>query len=296
MNKKRNYGCDATIMERGCGDMEKQMSMKKSRRLPGMIFLLALLMTIMIPFAAFAEEFSCTVNLPVKVQIDGKNPPSLDYKFKIEAENNAPLPEVTEVTVNAAETGTVEFGPITYKRPGNYIYRITQITDNRLNLTYDSRTYAVTVQILRSEDDTLHAEIVASTGSADGSKASEIVFTNTYSRPSSGGSDSDDSDDSDDPSPRPPRKPDGNSNGSPTPVNAPSAVSPAENTITPPNPEFPEESSVADAQNTRKLSTGNPATGDTTHRVLWTMLSVGSGVLLLGLILLKRRSDKAEDK
>ena len=120
--------------------MEKQMSMKKSRRLPGMIFLLALLMTIMIPFAAFAEEFSCTVNLPVKVQIDGKNPPSLDYKFKIEAENNAPLPEVTEVTVNAAETGTVEFGPITYKRPGNYIYRITQITDNRLNLTYDSRT------------------------------------------------------------------------------------------------------------------------------------------------------------
>jgi len=52
--------------------MEKQMSMKKSRRLSGMIFLLALLMTIMIPFAAFAEEFSCTVNLPVKVQIDGK--------------------------------------------------------------------------------------------------------------------------------------------------------------------------------------------------------------------------------
>ena len=178
-------------MERGCGDMEKQMSMKKSRRLPGMIFLLALLMTIMIPFAAFAEEFSCTVNLPVKVQIDGKNPPSLDYKFKIEAENNAPLPEVTEVTVNAAETGTVEFGPITYKRPGNYIYRITQITDNRLKLTYDSRTYAVTVQILRSEDNTLHAEIVASTGSADGSKASEIVFTNKYSRPSSGGSGSD---------------------------------------------------------------------------------------------------------
>ena len=158
--------------------MEKQMSMKKSRRLPGMIFLLALLMTIMIPFAAFAEEFSCTVNLPVKVQIDGKNPPSLDYKFKIEAENNAPLPEVTEVTVNAAETGTVEFGPITYKRPGNYIYHITQITDNRLNLTYDSRTYAVTVQILRSEDNTLHAEIVASTGSANGSKASEIVFAN----------------------------------------------------------------------------------------------------------------------
>ena len=201
---------------------------------------------------------------------------------------------MTEVTVNAAETGTVEFGPITYKRPGNYIYRITQITDNRLNLTYDSRTYAVTVQILRSEDNTLHAEIVASTGSADGSKASEIVFANKYSRPSSGGSGSDDNYD---PSPRPPRKPDGNSNGSPTPVNAPSAVSPAENTkITPPNPEFPEASSVADAQNTRKLSAGNPATGDTTHRVLWTMLSVGSGVLLLALILWKRRSDGAEEK
>ena len=277
--------------------MDKQMSMKKSRRLPGIMFLLAVLMTIMIPFAAFAEEFSCTVNLPVKVQIDGKNPPTLDYKFKIEAENNAPLPEVTEVTVSAADVGTLEFGPITYKRPGNYRYRITQITDNRLNLTYDSRTYAVTVQILRSEDNTLHAEIVASTGNSDGSKASEIVFTNKYSRPSSGGSDSDD--DGGDPSPRPPRRPDGNSNGSPTPVNAPSAVSPAENTnaqLTPPNPEFPEASSVADAQNTRKLSAGNPATGDTTHRVLWTMLSVGSGVLLLALILWKRRSDEAEEK
>lgn len=114
-------------------------------------------------------------------------------------------------------------------------------------------------------------------------------------KPTRSDRDSDDSDDPD-PSPRPPRRPSNNSKGSPTPVNAPSAVSPAENTITPPNPEFPEESSVADAQNTRKLSAGNPATGDTTHRVLWTMLSVGSGVLLLGLILLKRRSDKAEDK
>lgn len=114
-------------------------------------------------------------------------------------------------------------------------------------------------------------------------------------KPTRSDRDSDDSDDPD-PSPRPPRRPSNNSKGSPTPVNAPSAVSPAENTITPPNPEFPEESSVADAQNTRKLSAGNPATGDTTHRVLWTMLSVGSGILLLGLILLKRRSDKAEDK
>lgn len=282
--------------------MEKQMSMKKSRRLPGIIFLLAVLMTIMIPFAAFAEELNCTVNLPVKVQIDGKNPPALDYKFKIEAENNAPLPEVTEVTVNAADTGSVEFGPITYNRPGNYRYRITQITDNRLNLTYDSRTYAVTVQILRSEDNTLHAEIVASTGNSDGSKASEIVFTNKYSRPSSGGGGSDDSDWDPDPKPNKPGNNTNNSNGSngsPTPVNAPSAVSPAENTksqLTPPNPEFPEASSVADAQNTRKLSAGNPATGDTTHRVLWTMLSVGSGVLLLALILWKRRSDEAEEK
>lgn len=114
-------------------------------------------------------------------------------------------------------------------------------------------------------------------------------------KPTRSDRDSDDSDDPD-PSPRPPRRPSNNSKGTPTPVNAPSAVSPAENTITPPTPEFPEESSVADAQNTRKLSAGNPATGDTTHRVLWTMLSVGSGILLLGLILLKRRSDKAEDK
>lgn len=114
-------------------------------------------------------------------------------------------------------------------------------------------------------------------------------------KPTRSDRDSDDSDDPD-PSPRPPRRPSNNSKGSPTPVNAPSAVSPAENTITPPNPEFPEESSVADAQNTRKLSAGNPATGDTTHRVLWTMLSVGSGILLLGLILLKRRLDKTEDK
>lgn len=277
--------------------MEKQMSMKKSRRLPGIIFLLAVLMTIMIPFAAFAEELSCTVNLPVKVQIDGKNPPSLDYKFKIEAENNAPLPEVTEVTVNAADTGSVEFGPITYNRPGNYRYRITQLTDNRVNLTYDSRTYAVTVQILRSEDDTLHAEIVASTGSEDGSKVGEIVFTNKYSRPSSGGGEHDNG--GGDPSSKPSREPEESSKGSPIPDNKSNVVSPAENTkaqLTPPNPEFPEVSSVADEQNTRKLSSGNPQTGDTTHRVLWTMLSVGSGVLLLALILWKRRSDEANEK
>lgn len=30
MSKKQKYGCDATIMERGCGDMKKQTSMKKA--------------------------------------------------------------------------------------------------------------------------------------------------------------------------------------------------------------------------------------------------------------------------
>ena len=308
MSKKQKHGCDATIMERGCGDMKKQTSMKKSRRLPRIIFLLAVLMMIMIPFAAFAEEFSCTVTLPVKVQIDGKNPPALDYKFKIEAESNAPLPEVTEVTVNASESGTVEFGPIIYNRPGNYYYRITQLTDNRINLTYDSRTYAVTVQILRSEDNTLHAEIVASTGNTDGSKAGEIVFVNKYSRPSSGGSDDDWEPDpkpskqpteTDAPKPTEPQTDSGNNTpkDSPTPDHASATVSPADgdgHKITPPDPRFPYGNTVADAQNSRKLSSGNPQTGDTTHRVLWTVLGVGSGLMLLVLFVLKRRSDEEE--
>jgi len=98
--------------------------------------------------------------------------------------------------------------------------------------------------------------------------------------------DDDDDDDDWDPSPRPP-KPDSPS------VKVLGAVSSDDTAITPPIPEAPDKPSVADAENKKRVMV-LPKTGDTTHRVLWTVLGVGSGLMLLVLLILKRRSNDGD--
>ena len=67
------------------------------------------------------------------------------YTFVIEAVNNAPLPEITEVQNNTA--GKFEFGPITYTQEGDYSYTVYEKDTNVPGITKDLKVYKVTVPV-----------------------------------------------------------------------------------------------------------------------------------------------------
>lgn len=82
----------------------------------------------------------------VKASQDGVTPPQLkagDFSFTIRSTNNAPLPEQTTVTNDAA--GNIAFGAIKFTEPGEYHYTITE-SGSMDGVTNDSaKNFTVTV-------------------------------------------------------------------------------------------------------------------------------------------------------
>lgn len=134
--------------------------------------------------AALAAGRSCSVSIPVTVQVNGDEAPAgTTYIFKIEAvTEGAPMPSDTSLYVGSA--GTAAFGAIAYTAPRDYVYRIYQTTAADANLTCDPAVYTVTVRVLNSEDGGLTAQLWAVRDGAD-EKTEEIVFTNQYVLPES---------------------------------------------------------------------------------------------------------------
>ena len=95
------------------------------------------------------------------------------YTFKLEAEDNAPMPtENTEIKNPAANGGTASFGTITYTKPGTYKYKVTE-SGSVDGVTNDSQaTKEITVVVKDNTDGTMTATV-------NGGKA--VKFTNTYS-------------------------------------------------------------------------------------------------------------------
>ena len=106
----------------------------------------------------------------VKATQDGVTAPQLkggDFSFTISSEDkNAPLPELTTVTNDAA--GNIAFGAIKFTEPGEYRYTITE-SDSMAGVTNDSEPKNFTVTVKDNGDGTMTAT------------ASEIAgFVNTY--------------------------------------------------------------------------------------------------------------------
>ena len=95
------------------------------------------------------------------------------YTFKLEAEDNAPMPaEKTEIKNPAANGGTASFGTITYTKPGTYKYKVTE-TGSVDGVTNDAQaTKEITVVVKDNSDGTMTATV-------NGGVA--VKFTNTYS-------------------------------------------------------------------------------------------------------------------
>ena len=135
---------------------------QKKTRFRKLLLLPLLIAVLLFPTQALAV-YSCTVQLPVEVKTitkteDTEIPTGEVYTVVLTAEDDAPLPEETRLTVT--DNGTVEFGPITYTKPGDYVY-------------------TVTVRVVNDDEGGLTAEIWAIRDD-ETEKMENVVFTNVY--------------------------------------------------------------------------------------------------------------------
>lgn len=96
---------------------------------------------------------------------------------QIEAEADAPLPEVTEVTLEGDGVFVME-----YTEPDDYVYVVRQIPGSETGVTYDSTEYRVLVSVVVTETGKLIPRMSLST-KGNAQKPAEIVFSNEPPEP-----------------------------------------------------------------------------------------------------------------
>lgn len=155
---------------------------QKKTRFHKLLLLPLLIAVLLFPTQALATDYSCTVRLPVEVQTialddDVDIPEGEVYTVQLIAQDEAPLPEETRLTVT--DNGTVEFGPITYTKPGDYCYAVFQEMGETDFYTYDRTVYHVTVRVVNDDNGGLTSEIWAVRDEEE-QKLENITFTNVY--------------------------------------------------------------------------------------------------------------------
>lgn len=142
------------------------------------LLLSLLLMLVLFPLRASAEDYSCTAYIPVRVNLTGE----IDTEFvvQISSEEGAPLPE--EDVLKIRGSGNAAFGAITYTEPGDYHYTVVQQSGEIPYLTYDNTVYRVTVRVTNNEEGGLTPEIWAVKDDQT-EKTAELVFENVYTPP-----------------------------------------------------------------------------------------------------------------
>ena len=81
----------------------------------------------------------------------------------------------TVVQAKNAADGTVTFPKLRFTQPGTYEYTLSELNDAQANVTYDKRTYHVTITVA----DDLQGHLVATMASGD----EALAFTNEYVAP-----------------------------------------------------------------------------------------------------------------
>lgn len=134
-----------------------------------------LLMLVLFPLRASAEDYSCTASIPVRVSLTGEI--DTEFAVQISSEEGDPLPE--EDVLKIRGSGNATFGAITYTEPGDYHYTVVQQGGEIPYLTYDDTVYRVTVRVTNNEKGGLTPEIWAIKDEQT-EKTAELVFTNVY--------------------------------------------------------------------------------------------------------------------
>lgn len=132
-----------------------------------------------------------TVNIPVRISVQGKAP---DETYKVVMERvseGSPLASPSEIsrTGSGAKDYDLQFN-IAYTAEGEYTYKVYQVKGNKENFKYDESIYTVIVKVEYASDRnadgstsgrSLKAFIRA--GRKETEKNGKIVFTNTYRKP-----------------------------------------------------------------------------------------------------------------
>lgn len=126
---------------------------------------------------AWAEGDSFTAQLEA---VGGKAEAGNDI-----AKADVPMPAGVKEGVSTVEMTSAEpvsFGDITYKMPGTYTYKVTEVKGNLGGMTYSTAEYEVTVAVADEKGGTLSAEVSYKlVGAEEGSEAPTIAeFVNTY--------------------------------------------------------------------------------------------------------------------
>ena len=95
-----------------------------------------------------------------------------EFKFELSAtpKNDAPMPASTDATVRKGNT-TIDFGKITYNKPGEYTYEVREVAGELGGITYSENVAKITVKVTVDTVGKLTAKVT---------KAEDKVFTNTY--------------------------------------------------------------------------------------------------------------------
>ena len=96
---------------------------------------------------------------------------------RIETEDDAPLPEVTEQTLEGTGKFTMQ-----YTEPDDYVYRVYQLPGGEADVTYDETEYRVLVSVVVNDDGNLIPRITLATED-NPEKPAEIAFTNERIQP-----------------------------------------------------------------------------------------------------------------
>ena len=96
-----------------------------------------------------------------------------EFKFELSStpKNDAPMPASTTATVREGNTA-IDFGEITYNKPGEYTYEVREVAGKLGGITYSDNVAKITVKVTVDTAGKLTAKVT---------KAEDKVFTNTYS-------------------------------------------------------------------------------------------------------------------
>ena len=147
-------------------------------------FVTVLIFASLVPVETFGAVTPATVQIPVEkqLQITGSSPTSPQlFNFMLETINSAPMPADNTVSIQGA--GIAHFAKIEYSKPGIYEYKVSEVSGNAPNYTYDKTIYNVYVIVQNvwgndgnvSLNASMHVNKEGETEKLDG-----IIFSNKY--------------------------------------------------------------------------------------------------------------------
>ena len=123
--------------------------------------------------AAFANTYAhgtTSVVLGATKVLSGKTLADGQFNFALTAEDGT----VYQAKNNAA--GSIAFPALTFAEPGTYVYTISEVNDKQANVTYDTATYSVVVNVVDDGQGNLVATVAYDGGTAP-------TFKNSYTEP-----------------------------------------------------------------------------------------------------------------